>query len=370
MPRLQALRAFTNVRFDSSIPHADPSLPIRERLTVLMHLRDAIMRIKPDYVLVPSADAQTLAMGTLGHLGLSLLPKHISTEATFHYGYGPALATLKHFMKEAVYRFSFSGSNWTHLNFINFLYYEYILRQRCRWAERARMVPHPVPKAARLPRTEARRLLGIPQDGRYIGLLGSLDPRKTVPELLIAFRGANLGATDRLLLAGRLDPLFRDLIAKEYNDLLKSERLVVIDRFLTENELTQGYGALDVVCATYRDFPGAASLMLRGIAAGRPVIAQDFGWPRAVIKRFKVGRTTDVTDIDRFSQDLRKALEESANYTELEGTKRLLTFHDPSNFIETMTDRIRQQSHKAQRHPLHTWNWVLEAVDPEYRSLY
>jgi glycosyltransferase involved in cell wall biosynthesis len=367
--KVGACRAFGNIRFESSIPDADPSLPLRERLTLLMHLRDAVARTKPDYVLVTSADSQTLAMGALGHLGLTQLPKSIPSEATFHSGYGPALATIKHFMKEAVYRFAFSGCSWTRLNFVNFLYYEYILRHHCRWAGRVRLVPHPVANAPRLTRSEARSLLDVPQDGRYLGILGSLDARKAVPELLAAFRAAKLGATDRLLLAGRLDPDFRSLIAREYGDLLKSERLVLIDRFMTDREVNQGYGALDLVCTTYRDFPGVAGLMLKGLSAGRPVVGHDFGWSRALIRRFGVGCVVNVSDTHGFAQTLRSALEASANYIEPESTKRLLAYHDTSNFTETMLDQIRRAVGKPGRHPLRTWDWVLEALKPEYRSM-
>ena len=64
------------------------------------------------------------------------------------------------------------------------------------------------------------RLL-LDTEGRYLGLLGSLDRRKAVPELLAAFREAQLAPTDRLLLAGGLDPAYAALIAEHYNDLLR-----------------------------------------------------------------------------------------------------------------------------------------------------
>ena len=107
--KIGAYRAFRNIRFEPIIPDADPSLPLRERLTLLMNVRNAIAHTKPDYVLVTSADAQTLAMGALGHIGITLLPKNIPSEATFHTGYGSAVANLNHLMKEAVYRFAVFG---------------------------------------------------------------------------------------------------------------------------------------------------------------------------------------------------------------------------------------------------------------------
>jgi hypothetical protein len=134
-------RALRNVQFEGCVPPADGSLPTRERLALLMNLRDAISRTKPDYVLVPSADGPTLAMGILGHAGITLLPKGIPSEATLHYGYGPAAVTVRHFLKETAYRVAYSGCSWTHLNFVNFLFFEHALAQRWRWTERIRLVP-------------------------------------------------------------------------------------------------------------------------------------------------------------------------------------------------------------------------------------
>lgn len=367
--------ALRNLRFEGSVPHHDPSrmfnssaaTAARERFTLLMNLLDAVSRIKPDYVLVPSADAQTLAMGVLGHIGLKFLPKNIPSEATFHNG-SPDAATLKQSLQEVARRLAYSGSSWTHLNFVNFLYFEWAREHRWRWSERIHLVPDPVPKAPRLTRVEARRLLGVPQEGRYLGFLGSLDSRKAVPELLAAFRAAKLGKTDRLLLAGNLDASYRTLIAKDSGDLLKSQRLVVIDRFLTESELIQGYCALDLVCVANRP-PVLSSLMLKGVAAGRPIVSHDVGWSSALVRRFGLGRVADVFSTNNFAQTLREALDASADYQELEATRRLLAFHDISNFTETMLDNVRHAASKPQQQPLLTWDWVLEALEPEYRAL-
>jgi glycosyltransferase involved in cell wall biosynthesis len=361
-------RALRNVQFEGCVPPADGSLPTRERFALLRNLRDAISHTKPDYVLVPSADGPTLAMGILGHAGITLLPKGIPSEATLHYGYGPAVVTARHFLKETAYRMAYSGCSWTHLNFVNFLFFEYAIAHRWRWTKRVRLVPDPVPKAPRLTKTEARKLLNVPQEGRYVGFLGLLDPRKAVPELLAAFRAAKLGESDRLLLAGQMDPAFRALIADDYNDLLKNERLIVIDRHLTEAELIQGYGALDLVCVANRP-PGLSSLMLKGVAAGRPIISHDFGWSSALVRRFDLGKVADVFDTEKFAQTLRNAVDASADYRESEATRRLLAFHDISNFTETMLDNVRSAVGKPQEQPLRVWDWVLQALEPEYHNV-
>lgn len=366
--RLAACRAIPNVRFENGVAEASPALPLGERLRLLKNLRDAVARVRPDYLLVPSADAQTLAMSALGHLGIAALPRDLPSEAIFHYGYGPAIASRRHALKEAVYRFAYAGSTWSRLNFVNFLYYEHALRRRVRWSPRARLLPDPVPQPPRLSRQEARRLLGIPEDGRYLGLLGSLDNRKAIPELLAAFRTARLGGSDRLLLAGRMAPAFRALLVEAGRDLLAGGRLIVLDRFLSEREMQQGYAALDLVCATYRDFPGLASLLLKGLAAGRPALVHDFGWSAALVRRFGAGIAVDIGDATAFAAALRRGLEESAGYVESEATRRLLAFHTEGNFAATALAGVRRAAGLGDAGEAVEWEWVKEGLEGKLRS--
>ena len=107
--------------------------------------------------------------------------------------------------------------------------------------------------------------------------------------------------------------------------------------------------------------------MLNGLAAGRPVVSHDFGWSRALIRRFGVGHLVNLSDTAGFAKTLRNALEASASYIESEPTKRLLAFHDVSNFTETMLDQIRRMAGKPERRPLLTWDWVLEKLNREDR---
>jgi hypothetical protein len=360
--QLGPIAALPRVRFVGTVPLADPSLPARERLQLLRNLQAAVAETRPDYLMVPSADAQTLALGAVGLLGMNMLPRDLPSEATFHSGYGPAINNRKQAMKESVYRAAYAGSTWTHMNFVNFLYLEHAVQTRRSWVARAQLVADPVPEAPRLSRSAARRLLGIPEEGRYLGLLGELDQRKAIPELLAAFRAASFGEQDRLLLGGRLDPQFRQLIDTDYGDLVRAGRLVLIDRFLSDEELLGGFGALDLVCGTYRDFPGLASLMLKGVAAGRPLIAQDFGWSGALIKRFALGTTVACYDVPTFAAGLRTALESSADYVETEAIRRLLSFHHPGNFIAGMTERLRVMTSRPALQAIKTWEWVLQGL--------
>jgi glycosyltransferase involved in cell wall biosynthesis len=369
-PALDEFRRARGVTIDDSVPDADPALPAGQRFRLLRHLADAVARHRPDYLMLPSADAQTLALGLLGHVGLRPFGRSLHTAATFHYGYGPAVATRKQALKELAYRTAYAGATWTRLNFVNFLYFEHARARGARWISRAHVVGDPVPQPERLSKREARRMLGVPEDGRYLGLLGSLDVRKAVPELVAGFRAARLGETDRLLLGGRLAPEFQRFLVETAADLIRSGRLIVLDRFLSDGELSQGYSALDVACPLYRDFPGLASLMLKAIAAGRPTVVSDFGWMRAITRRFGVGHTVRLDDPEALGRTLASALDASADYREEEATARLLQFHEVSNFTEAMLADVRQLTGKTTAPEVKCWEWVLEALPRERRALF
>ena len=74
-------------------------------------------------------------------------------------------------------------------------------------------------------------------------MIGDLDARKAVPTTVAAFRRATLARADRLLLAGKLAPAYAQFIHDEHQDLVRDGRLVLIDRLLSDTELTTLVGA-------------------------------------------------------------------------------------------------------------------------------
>jgi glycosyltransferase involved in cell wall biosynthesis len=235
----------------------------------------------------------------------------------------------------------------------------------------ARAAGDPVPQAAKIERHTARRALGLDAGGRYLGMIGGLDARKAVSATLAAFRVAGLASTDRFLLAGKLPPEYSKLIRDEYQDLIRNGTLVVLDRFLTDQELALGFAALDVHCSTYTDFSGLSSLMLKSIAAGVPVVVRDQpGWARATVRRFRVGHAADVGNALAFARTLREALEASSSYIEGSAVARLLRFHSIANFTEGLVERAAALAGKAAAlASIVSWAWVLEALPPERRYL-
>lgn len=365
-----AIAALGNVAFTPCVPELSPRLKLADRYRATANLANVMHAVRPDYTLVPSADAQSWALAAQHGLGLDPLKGLGPVEATFHTGYGPSLVTAKQRFKELVYGRIYGHLRIARMNFVNFNYYEYLKRGRRRGQTEIELVGDPVPTLEPIGREAACRLLGLDPQGRHLGLLGSLDRRKAIPELLAAFRESSSNVDERLVLGGRLAPEFAALIRECYADLLASGRLVVMDRFLSTRELQHGFEALDLVTPVYYDFPGLASLALKAVAAGRPIVVNDLGWCRSLVRRFEVGQRVNIADHAAFVQALRSGLDAAAHYRNSEAVSRLLRFHSPENFTANMLEGVARHAGVEIERTRCDWPWVLEALPAERRHLH
>jgi len=356
------------VRFEAILPEADPSYAMGERLRVHRDLREVVRTIDPAYVLIPSGDAQATAMAPYRLLGRGSVPGSIPCEIGVHFGTGLAAATASARVRDRLNLLNLALSGAVRIHLVNLLFYEQA-RSLGRFGRRFVLMPHPVAMPARMTKRDSRHLLGLPEDGRYIGLAASLDARKAVGEFLQAFRSATSAADDRVLLAGRMNQTHVRLIEQQHGDLVKQGRLIVLNAFLDQPTFQAALRALDVVCTPYPRFAGLSSTLLEGVAAGRPILANDFGWSRAIVRRFSLGWTCDVLDHERFSSAIRLALDRSGEYVESEATRRLLRFHTPENFGASWVDSISRTSAQSAKTAV-DWQWVEEALPEPMRHLY
>lgn len=220
-----------------------------------------------------------------------------------------------------------------------------------------RLLPHPVERPRALDRQAARAALGIPQDGRYLAFVGSTDGRKAIPELLAAFRAAGLAANDRLLIAGSLYEPHRALVRSAFADLLASGRIVSIDRHLSSEEVGLAFSAADMVAVTYYPMDDLSANLLSAIAAGRPVLANAHGYSKRMIAEFELGWSCDIRDPAAFAETIRHAMAGSATFAISEKTRRLIEFHRPENYTETVLSRLKRRL-GIEPADVRSWEWV------------
>ncbi len=333
-----------------------------DRLRLYLNLREAVSRFRPDYVLVPSGDAETSPMGLFRALGRGGLPREPLGEVGIHYGYGAKEASRKDQAKDWFYLVTQQLSSWKKIHFANLLFYERAKVWGGSLARRAELMPAPVPANARLSKPESRRLLGIPEDGRYIGIAAILDKRKAIDVLLAAFRTA-ARPFDRLLLAGCLDPSFARLVEHEYADLVRGEQLIVVNRFVDPSSFQTILSALDVVTTPFPGHWNRSLTLLHAIAAGRPVLSSNVGWMRTMIDRFGFGWTCDVLDPKILAATIREALDRCGDYRESEAIRRLLQFYSPENLVDHWLAGIRETLALPASDQICSWAMVETALE-------
>lgn len=332
---------------------------IERRQTILSNLTRSISQTQPDYLISTTSDALNLLLSIKEVCGIQTLSANLHSVGIVHYGYSGCAFNWNDILKDHVYRFTWKYAPWTRTLMVNPLNYEAIKAQDKLLAQKLSLVPDPVPSSRSLDKKLAREYLKVPVDGRYLGFIGLMDHRKAIPELVAAFKDAALTTNDRLLLAGKLLPEYWDFIHDNYQDLLDSGQIIVLDRYLNQDELIAGFCALDAAAILHRRLPTLSANLLRAIAFHKPVIADDFGYPGFILKQFEAGWLCDIFQHDSIVVALRRGLESCNNYQISEPVSRLIQFHSPENYANTVLEDLRNLIGSPIRPK--TWEWVLGA---------
>lgn len=352
-PRLSGAAVRTRV------PRPPPGMRWRDRGMAYRQFRAVIDELRPDHVLVPSADVLTSAMWL--HRLRGCLPRGVEAEAGLHYG--PARAdSARALAKALVYRTTQTLSGWSRLLFVNPLVVESLGPWKTLMRGRAEILPDPVREVPPLDQRECRRTLGLPAEGRLAVSVGYLDHRKAVPQVLRAFRAAADPRTDYLVFGGEVSPEYARLIETDYADLVRAGRLIVMNRFLTDAEMVAALRAADFVCTPYTEFHNLSSVVLRATAAGRPVLTHDHGWCRTMVERFRLGVACSIHSEGALADAMRTLFRDAPDHRPGEAVRRLLEFHKPDNYARTWLSRIRRRVKAPDASPARTWEWVMEAV--------
>lgn len=347
------------IHFDPAIPEASPNPTLFERRQITANLLQALERHRPDYLISTSADYESLFLAVRRFMGLRALPAAVASVGMFHCGYlgaeGPSSADR---LKQRIYSFSWRYADYSRLLMVNPLVYEALINSDGSLRDRVGLLPDPVPPADEQDRKKARKRLQLPEVGTVIGFVGTMDRRKAIPELLAAFRAAAPRQDERLLLAGGLDPAYRALVEEEYEDLLSKDHLVVLDKYLTPEELSCGHAALDVAAILQYRRPNLSANLLKAVVAHRPVLVDRFGYTGMMAERFGIGWTVDLGDRRALALTMRTALDTCGDYRVGERTKRLIEFHSPENYAKSVIHSLAGLAPAGYSPELKTWDWV------------
>ncbi|GAC1541900.1 MAG: hypothetical protein NVS2B17_19820 [Candidatus Velthaea sp.] len=320
-------------------------------------LHASVARNKPDVLISTSADYGAFLLALRGLVRRSYRFPSSKMIGVFHHGLTRPANGVRERVKDEVQRFARRHSPWSEIHVVNPLLYERVAREEQPRGRRFFSVPDPVAQAEEIDRHRAREWLRIPTLGRYIGHVGGMDGRMALPELVDAFRTATSSATDRLLLAGALYPPHQEFVANRCADLVQSGRLIVIDAFLTNEQMHTAMCALDVAAITYYKTEQLSAKLLKAVVTRRPVVTNSIGYTGMMVENFGVGWACDIGDRTALSETLARALDTSAEYEVSAQTERLIEYHEPENYANSVLASVYRKLNVTAP-PIKDWDWV------------
>ncbi|MBC23718.1 MAG: hypothetical protein CMJ32_07365 [Phycisphaerae bacterium] len=211
------------------------------------------------------------------------------------------------------------------------------------------LTPNPIELRPLEPDTalEARKRLGLPEQGRIVSLTGMIDSRKGADLLIRAFaehhRRAD-AADSHLVLGGPHDDRIKAVLEEPGIARLKTDgHIICQDRFFSADEMFDVAAASTLVTAPYPNHSGRSSIILWAAAAGRPSLGVDRGCIDRVITEEKLGWTCDVSDIEAFARAIGEALEQPWGPEEQARVRRYAEFHRVENYQRIASSRIRRR---------------------------
>jgi len=339
-----------NLRLIPDFPEIDSDPNLMERYQLFKALKKSIQSENPDVVICTSADYDIMFNALFN--GFAPL---VNKLGVIHYGYPyEEQLTFKEKIKQKIYETSWKYSGWDKLLFVNPVVYESMLKRHAHLSSKVHLLPDPVQSSAEIGAAEARQQLGIPTDGVYFGFVGIMDRRKAIPELLSGYVDSGAYKSSRLLLAGVMSQNCLELIQQKYQTFVDSQQIILINRHLTAEEVQLGYAAVDIhTLLQYRRMNLSANL-LKAVSSNKMVIVDDCGYTGMMTKRFNLGLTCNVSEADSVAEAMLNALRLFPSFVPSEHTKRLVEFHQPENYANTIINHAL----KTDVLPVKHWDWV------------
>lgn len=320
-------------------------------------LAAAVRALRPDWVYVPYADGLALGVTLRAWSGLQSIGSVPLEGLILRGGFAYPTLTGREKVRYELIRELSHRYPWKQLHQLD-PWVDEALSAKSRRAL-GLVMPDPVEPLHVSSRLAARHLWGLDPEDRVLGTMGALDVRKGVHLLVEAFVRTAPRPGERLLLAGKVDGAVKAVLEKHAASV-RSGRIVVIDRWLSQEELDAAIGAVDWVTATYPRHIGSASLVLRAAAAGRRVVASNFGWIGRMMATMPLGISCDVSNPEELTAALRRALDDVAPLDPTPRIRRWLAFNSPENFQLTWTHALRAELGQSSSGRI-SWESVLHA---------
>lgn len=318
--------------------------PFRNALRRLSDLRLAIESWNPDHVCISYVDGlwQMFALRSL--VPRFNMLRNVTSEAwafrgAFSY---PSTHRRIDIFKQAMWRRLLKQGVFSKVHLHDELLYQFSDSVSGRKSDIA-LAPDPIDIQPSPTQSESRTQLGIAQDGFLFGCLGVADHRKGVPQSIEAIASLGKPPIARLLIAGPHSESVRQLMAEpRYQKLVDDKTIVSIDRFLSQEEMRLTASACDVVLAPYHNHSGRSSIILWAAAAGKPVIAADYGCVRHVVTTNNLGITCDVANVKEFARVMNASINNVWTDQDAARVRQYAQWHRAENYQALSSAFVRQ----------------------------
>ena len=200
-----------------------------------------------------------------------------------------------------------------------------------------RVHPHPTYEVfSRTPpdRDTARAAVGA--RGKTILFFGYIRPYKGLADLLEALRLARPDAWDTLLVVGEFYES-RDRYAAALDDPALRGKVLVVDRYVANEEVATYFAAADVVALPYRAATGSGIAQV-AYGAGVPVIATRTGGLEEVVEDGSTGLLVPPEDPAAFARALERYFDGNLAVPLRQGVARVRTRYTWGALVEALLD--------------------------------
>lgn len=156
--------------------------------------------------------------------------------------------------------------------------------------------PQPAKAASAL-----RHELGIEPERKIFLLFGVLDRRKGIYQVLEAVKGLPVKQQSQvaLLLVGTLANADMASVLAQIEEVGNESKIQIAlcDYFVKGEDIQSYFEMADVVLALYQQHVGSSGILLWAAAAGKPVLASDYGLMGELVRQYELGVALDSTKV-------------------------------------------------------------------------
>ena len=203
---------------------------------------------------------------------------------------------------------------------------------------------------------QIRSELGIEPHRRVFCLVGILDARKGITQLLECLPRVPLEPAERmcLILAGRVSDSLKERVRFLIATLRRTSPIQVVlhDRYVRDDRVQSYYELADVILATYQGHMGSSATLVRAALAQKPVLSAAYGLMGELVGQWRLGDTVDTTDAGAMASGIKRFLEaDPATRFDPRQAARFAEEHSPERLAVALSHMVSQPTDRADSPP-------------------